>query len=38
MTCILYGDKGSGSAPVEMILAEIGAPFALRDVPLSDNA
>lgn len=38
MTCILYGDKGSGSAPVEMVLTEIGAPFERRDVPLSANA
>lgn len=38
MTTILYGDKGSGSAPVEMILAEIGVPFELREVPLSNNA
>lgn len=38
MTYTLYGDIGSGSAPVEMILAEIGAPVALREVPLSADA
>lgn len=38
MTYILYGDTGSGSAPVEMVLAEIGAPVALRDVPLASDA
>ncbi|HYF08523.1 MAG TPA: glutathione S-transferase family protein [Acetobacteraceae bacterium] len=38
MTYILYGDQGSGSAPVEMILAEISAPVELREVPLGSNA
>ncbi len=37
MTYILYGDRGSGSAPVEMALAEIGAPVELRDVPLEGD-
>lgn len=37
MTYILYGDKGSGSAPVEMALAEIGAPVELRAVPLEGD-
>ncbi|SDB16719.1 glutathione S-transferase family protein [Belnapia rosea] len=37
MTYILYGDKGSGSAPVEMALAEIGAPVELRSVPLEGD-
>jgi GST-like protein len=35
---ILYGDRGSGSAPVEMALAEIGAPVELRPVPLETDA
>ncbi|MEO3474149.1 glutathione S-transferase family protein [Roseomonas sp. CAU 1739] len=38
MNYILYGDIGSGSAPVEMALAEIGAPVELRAVPLSTDA
>lgn len=38
MTYILYGDRGSGSAPVEMALAEIGAPAELRAVPLATDA
>lgn len=38
MTYILYGDVGSGSGPVEMALAEIGAEVELRDVPLATNA
>lgn len=38
MTYILYGDNGSGSAPVEMALAEIGAPVELRPVPLEGEA
>jgi GST-like protein len=38
MTCILYGDRGSGSAPIEMVLAEIGAPVELRGVPLATDA
>ncbi len=37
MTYILYGDLGSGSAPVEMALAEIGAPVELRDVKLEGD-
>jgi GST-like protein len=35
---ILYGDLGSGSGPVEMALAEIGAPVELREVPLQHDA
>jgi GST-like protein len=38
MTYTLYGDRRSGSAAVEMALAEIGAPVALREVPLEHNA
>jgi GST-like protein len=38
MTYTLYGDRGSGSAAVEMALAEIGMPVALREVPLEHNA
>lgn len=38
MGYILYGDAGSGSGPVEMALAEIGAQVELRDVPLATNA
>ncbi|MBT8421594.1 MAG: glutathione S-transferase N-terminal domain-containing protein, partial [Gammaproteobacteria bacterium] len=38
MTYRLYGDIGSGSAIVEMALAEIGAEVELHDVPLHDNA
>ncbi|MBX9698713.1 MAG: glutathione S-transferase family protein [Acetobacteraceae bacterium] len=34
---ILYGDEGSGSGPVEMALAEIGAPVELRRVPLEGD-
>src|SRR5689334_4619956 len=34
---ILYGDRRSGSCAVEMALAEIGAPFTLRDVPLDGD-
>lgn len=37
MTYILYGDEGSGSGPVEMALAEIGAPVDLRRVPLEGD-
>lgn len=37
MTYILYGDEGSGSGPVEMALAEIGAPVDLRSVPLQGD-
>jgi GST-like protein len=35
---VLYGDRRSGSAPVEMALAEIGAPVELRPVPLDGEA
>jgi GST-like protein len=35
---ILHGDLGSGSAPVEMALAEIGAPVELRHVPFESHA
>lgn len=38
MTYVLHGDRGSGSAPVEMALAEIGAPVELRAVPLGSDA
>lgn len=38
MTYILYGDTGSGSAPIEMALAEIGAAVELRAVPLGRSA
>jgi GST-like protein len=38
MTYILYGDRGSGSAMIEMALAEIGAPVELRAVPLATEA
>ncbi len=38
MTYTLHGDIGSGSAPVEMVLAEIGAAVTLRDVPLASDA
>ncbi|MGB5354080.1 MAG: glutathione S-transferase family protein [Woeseia sp.] len=34
----LYGDIGSGSAIVEMALAEIRADVQLREVPLKENA
>lgn len=34
---ILFGDDGSGSGPVEMALAEIGAPMELRAVPLKGD-
>ncbi len=37
MTYVLYGDEGSGSGPVEMALAEIGAPVDLRSVPLQGD-
>ncbi len=37
MGYILYGDTGSGSAPVEMALAEAGAEVELRDVPLEGD-
>lgn len=35
---VLYGDQGSGSAPVEMALAEIGAPVELQPVRLDREA
>lgn len=38
MSYILYGDRGSGSGPVEMALAEIGAEVELREVPLATDA
>ncbi|HEY4253252.1 MAG TPA: glutathione S-transferase family protein [Roseomonas sp.] len=38
MGYVLYGDAGSGSAPVEMALAEIGVPVELRAVPLGRQA
>ena len=38
MRYVLYGDTGSGSGPVEMTLAEIGAEVELREVPLSSDA
>lgn len=38
MSYILYGDNGSGSGPVEMVLAEIGAPVEIRPTPLETNA
>ncbi|MGG5889151.1 glutathione S-transferase family protein [Falsiroseomonas sp. HC035] len=37
MKYILYGDKGSGSGPVEMALAEAGAEVELREVPLEGD-
>lgn len=38
MAYILYGDRRSGSAAVEMALADIGAPVELREVPLERDA
>jgi GST-like protein len=38
MTYVLHGDAGSGSAPIEMALAEIGATVELRAVPLAADA
>jgi GST-like protein len=38
MGYILYGDRRSGSAPVEIALAEIGATAELRPVPLDSEA
>lgn len=35
---VLYGDVRSGSAAVEMALAEIGAPVALRDLSIAGGA
>lgn len=37
MTYVLYGDRRSGSAPVEMALAEIGAAVELRPVSFDAN-
>ena len=37
MGYVLYGDTGSGSAPVEMALAEAGQPVELREVPLAGD-
>lgn len=37
MSYVLYGDKGSGSAVIELALAEIGAAVELRDVSLEKN-
>ncbi len=37
MGYVLHGDIGSGSAMVEMALAEAGQPVALRDVPLEGD-
>ncbi len=38
MTYILYGDRGSGSATVELALAAIGAAWENRDVALGDDS
>jgi GST-like protein len=38
MTYILYGDRRSGSAIIELALAEIGAAAELRPVSIDDNA
>lgn len=38
MGYVLYGDRRSGSAAVEMTLAEIGATVELRPVPLESHA
>jgi GST-like protein len=37
MTYVLHGDRGSGSAMVEMALAEAGQVATLRDVPLEGD-
>jgi GST-like protein len=37
MKYVLYGDKGSGSGPVEMALAVAGAEVELREVPLEGD-
>jgi GST-like protein len=37
MTHVLFGDTGSGSAMVEMALAEAGEPVELRGVPLEGD-
>ncbi|TCH97102.1 glutathione S-transferase family protein [Roseococcus sp. SYP-B2431] len=38
MGYVLFGDAGSGSGPVEMALAEIGAAVELQEVPLTKDA
>lgn len=38
MGYVLYGDRRSGSVPVEIALAEIGAPVEFRPVPLDTDA
>ncbi|MFZ4408521.1 MAG: glutathione S-transferase family protein [Paracraurococcus sp.] len=38
MSYILYGDRRSGSAMIELALAEIGASAELRPVPLEQDA
>lgn len=38
MSYLLYGDKRSGSATVELALAEMSQPFELREVSLDDEA
>ncbi|MGB3624722.1 MAG: glutathione S-transferase N-terminal domain-containing protein, partial [Henriciella sp.] len=35
---VLYGDKGSGSAAIELALAEAGAAFSLSDVLLETDS
>jgi glutathione S-transferase len=37
MNYVVYGNRRSGSCVVEMALAEIGAPFEVRDVSLDDQ-
>ena len=38
MKYTLYGDLQSGSATIELVLAEIGAPYEVRDISLETNA
>ena len=38
MTYTLFGSKRSGSLAVEIALAEIGAPYDVRDIDLNSNA
>jgi len=38
MSYILYGDLQSGSMTIELALAEIGAPYEVRDVSLEKDA
>lgn len=38
MTYKLYGDKGSGSATIELALAEVGAKYDVFDVSLENDA